>query len=414
VALVAIGCKEKVAEPVREPDPYGFERCEYLADTSEVRSGESFSLLLPRLGASMEQMHAFKAICADAKCFNPSKVIAGKRVTAYYAADTINVTDSGYEIRRGPLRYIVYDHDRVNSTIFQCTDSLAVWQYAKPVEHQRKIADVTISTSLWVDMLESGTSPLLIMELADIYAWTVNFFTLQDGDRFRVIYTQSVCDGEIFQIDDVEFCIYDSGKTHLPAIKFDQHDGKNKWWNEKGESMRKAFLKAPLKYNRISSRFTYRRKHPVTGKIRPHTAVDYAAPSGTPVHTIGDGVITQCGWDSSGGGNRIRIKHANGFETCYMHLRGFAKGIRAGARVSQGQLIGYVGSTGRSTGPHLDFRIWKDRKPVDPLKMISPPAKPLANDNLDSLKVLYQGYLAEMEQAEAAKNAQPDSTTITK
>ena len=290
----------------------------------------------------------------------------------------------------------MYHNDRIRSTVFKCTDSLHAWIYDKPVVAERKIADVTIKTSLWNDMLAAGISPLLIVDLADVYAWTVNFFGLQAGDRFRVIFDQTVCDGEVVRIDGIEFAIYDSGSFQAPAIRFDQGDGGGKYWNEKGESMRKAFLKAPLRYNRISSRFTYHRKHPISGVVRPHTAVDYAAPTGTPVHSIGDGTVTLCGWDGSGGGNRIKIRHMNGYETCYMHLSKFASGIKAGSRVSQGQTIGYVGSTGHSTGPHLDFRVWKDGTPVDPLKMISPPSEPLRSENLDSLKKLYSAYLEEL------------------
>ena len=305
---------------------------------------------------------------------------------AYYSADS-----SGRK-----LEYIVYHNDRIRATVFSCADSLHGWLYDKPVRKERKLADVTITSSLWNDMLAKDISPLLIVDLADIYAWTVNFFALQEGDRFRVIYDQTACDGEVVRIDSVEFALYDSGSFRASAIRFDQGDGGNKYWNEKGESLRKAFLKAPLRYNRISSRFTYHRKHPITGVVRPHTAVDYAAPTGTPVHSIGDGTVTMCGWDGTGGGNRIRIRHMNGYETCYMHLSKFASGIKAGARVSQGQTIGYVGSTGHSTGPHLDFRVWKDGTPVDPLKMISPPSEPLNKENLDSLSKMYNAFILEL------------------
>ena len=247
-------------------------------------------------------------------------------------------------------------------------------------------------------MLAGGYSPLLISELADIYAWSVNFFTLQKGDRFRVIYQQSLVDDEVVRIDTIYFGVFDSDVTkQVAAIRFDQGDGGNKYWNEKGESLKKAFLKAPLKYNRISSRFSYRRKHPVTGKIKAHTAVDYAAPTGTPVQSIGDGVVTLIGWDGTGGGNRVKIKHLNGYETCYMHLSKFASGLKKGSRVSQGQTIGYVGATGTATGPHLDFRVWKDGTPVDPLKMISPPSEPIRKENLDTLKALYDNYMLELE-----------------
>ena len=387
--LAVPSCKRGGGQVEPEPQkdtilPLGFLTDAYQVDSSRVHDGETFSGLLGRLGLGARD--SYTLVQRSDSIFDVRRMRAGNPVEAYYSADS-----SG---RR--LEYLVYHNDRVRSTIFKCRDSLSAWVFDKPVEKVRKTADITITSSLWNDMIAAGASPLLIVELADIYAWTVNFFGLQDGDRFRVIYNQTESEGQVISIDNIEFAIYDSGTFSASAIRFDQGDGGNKYWNEKGESLRKAFLKAPLRYNRISSRFTYHRKHPITGKVRPHTAVDYAAPTGTPVHAIGDGTVTLCGWDGSGGGNRIRIKHMNGYETCYMHLSKFASGIKTGARVAQGQTIGYVGSTGHSTGPHLDFRVWKDGTPVDPLKMISPPSEPLRQENLDSLGKLYSAYLQEL------------------
>ncbi|MBO4476121.1 MAG: M23 family metallopeptidase [Bacteroidales bacterium] len=361
--------------------PLGFLTDAYQVDSSRVRDGETFSGLMNRLGMGARDAYTLVQRCDS--IFDVRRMRAGNDVEAYYSADS-----SG---RR--LEYVVYHNDRIRSTVFQCRDSICGWVYSRPVQKVRKIADVTIHNSLWNDMIDAGASPLLIVDLADVYAWTVNFFGLQEGDRFRVVYNQTESDGEVIRIDGIDFALYNSGSFSASAIRFDQGDGGNKYWNEKGESMRKAFLKAPLQFTRISSRFTYHRKHPITGKVRPHTAVDYAAPTGTPVHSIGDGTVTLCGWDGSGGGNRIRIRHMNGYETCYMHLSKYASGIRQGSRVAQGQVIGYVGSTGHSTGPHLDFRVWKDGTPIDPLKMISPPSEPLRSENLDSLGKLYQAYL---------------------
>ena len=389
--LLLPGCKRSSgggAEPVPQADTvfiYGFRPESYDVDSLKVREGETFSGLMNRLGLGANA--AYTLVQRSDSIFDVRRMRAGNPVEAYYSKDSTRT-----------LEYVVYHNDRIRSTIFQTTDSLHAWTFDRPVQHVRKIADVTIHSSLWNDMLAAGISPLLIVDLADVYAWTVNFFGLQDGDRFRVIYNQTECEGEIIRVDDIEFAIYDSGSFSATAIRFDQGDGGNKYWSDKGESLRKAFLKAPLKYNRISSRFTYHRKHPITGKVRPHTAVDYAAPTGTPVHTIGDGTVTMCGWDASGGGNRIRIKHMNGYETCYMHLSKFASGIKAGTRVAQGQVIGYVGSTGHSTGPHLDFRVWKDGTPIDPLKMISPPSEPLQKENLDSLGKMLAAFLEEIPQ----------------
>ena len=389
--LLLPSCKRKPdggGEPQPQEDTVyvlGFRPDSFDVDSLKVREGETFSGLLNRLGMGANAAYTLVQRCDSV--FDVRRMRAGNPVEAYYSKDSTRA-----------LEYVVYHNDKVRSTIFQTTDSLHAWTFDRPVQHVRKITDVTIHSSLWNDMIAAGASPLVIVDLAGIFAWTVNFFGLQDGDRFRVIYNQTECEGEVIHIDDVEFAIYDSGSFSASAIRFDQGDGGNKYWSEKGESLRKAFLKAPLKYTRISSRFTYHRKHPITGKVRPHTAVDYAAPTGTPVHTIGDGTVTLCGWDASGGGNRIRIKHMNGYETCYMHLSKFASGIKAGTRVAQGQVIGYVGSTGHSTGPHLDFRVWKDGTPIDPLKMISPPSEPLKAENLDSLVKMNAAFLEELAQ----------------
>ena len=224
----------------------------------------------------------------------------------------------------------------------------------------------------------------------------MDFFGLQKGDRFRVLYEEKICDGEVIAVDTVRYAVFTRGKEDLPSIMFDQKDGGNIYWNEKGESMRKAFLKAPLKFSRISSGFSYSRKHPVTRKVQPHTGVDYAAPKGTPVMTIGDGVITSMKYEGAGG-NTIRIRHNSVYSTAYLHLSGYAKGLKTGQRVRQGQVIGYVGSTGRSTGPHLDFRVWKNGSPINPLKMDSPPAEPLKSDFKSDFEDAYKKYRAQVD-----------------
>lgn len=365
--------------------PLGFDTDLYVCDSSVVESGETFSTLMKRLGMGASDAYSLAGLCDTV--FDVRKVRAGNGIVAYYSCDSLDRT----------LEYVVYQKDRINSAIFKCRDSLAVWEYAKPVVVENKYSDVTIKSSLWNDMLEAGASPLLIVELSDVYAWTVDFFGLQPEDRFRAFYRQRLVDGEVIDIQGIDFAVFTRGDSNSYAILYDQGDKGNKYWNEKGESMRKAFLKAPLKFNRVSSRFSYHRKHPVTGKVRPHTGVDYAAPSGTPVHALGDGTVISAGW-GGGGGNTIKIRHNSVYTTGYLHLRGFAKGIKAGARVHQGQVIGYVGSTGTSTGPHLDFRVWKNGTPVNPLTLESPSAEPIKSENkaaLDSLFVKYKALIDE-------------------
>ena len=348
-----------------------------------VRSGETFSGLMVRLG--MDDAAAYALAASLDTVFDVRKMRAGNHWHAYYSLDTISHR----------LEYVVYENDRVTRTVFRCADSLAAWRVVKPVEHELKYADVTIRTSLWNDMVAAGAPTYLISQLSEVYAWTVNFFGLQKDDRFRVLYGQTVCEGEVIDVDTLYYSVYSSGGKDFPAIMFDQGDGGNLYWNEQGESLRKAFLKAPLKYTRISSGFTYHRKHPVTGQVRAHTAVDYAAPAGTPVMSIGDGTVLSAGW-SGGGGNTVKIRHNSVYTTAYLHLSRYAKGIRAGVRVRQGDVIGYVGSTGVSTGPHLDFRVWKNGTPVNPLTMESPRTDPIRRENLpalDSVTVRYRALI---------------------
>lgn len=392
VLLCLVSCRpgreaEMPADPGPDPvvPPLGFVTDSYAADTLRVRSGETFSGLMTRLGMNARDAYALAGLCDTV--FDVRKLRAGNTVHAYYEPDSTRT-----------LRYAVYVQDRVRSVVFRCTDSLALWQVEKPVEHQRRTADVTITSSLWNDMIAAGASPSLIVDLADIYQWSVNFFGLQKNDRFRMIYSQTVCEGELVSVDTVHFCLYTpaSGRE-VAAVRFDIGDGsRGTWWDKGGESLKRMFLKAPLKYNRISSGFSYARRHPVTGVVRAHTAVDYAAPTGTPVQAIGDGVVTKLGWDGGGGGNRIRIRHAQGYESSYMHLSKYAAGIKVGSRVSQGQLIAYVGATGTATGPHLDFRIFQNGRAIDPLSLDSPASEPLDAKYLDRFNRLYERLLAEL------------------
>lgn len=347
---------------------------------AKVKSGQFFSKLLGDLG--MTQREAYELTEACDSIFDPRDLRVGNSYTAYY--DSLS------------LAYLVYGRDRASSVVFSCRPPYGAWVYRKPVTIEKKYADVTINTSLWNDMLAEGVSPLLIVDLSDIYAWTIDFFALQKGDRFRVLYDQKVCDGDVIAVDSVRYAVFTHGNEDLPMVMFDQKDGGNIWWNEKGESMRKAFLKAPLKYSRISSGFSYARRHPITRKVRPHTGVDYAAPSGTPVMTIGDGVVTSVKYEGAGG-KTVRIRHNSVYSTAYLHLSRYASGLTVGKRVRQGDVIGYVGSTGRSTGPHLDFRVWKNGTPINPLKMESPPAEPLKKENMDAFNAMADRYKAQID-----------------
>ena len=346
----------------------------------KVKNGQYFSTMMTGLGLFAQDAYNLTIACDTV--FNVKNLRVGNEYKAYYDGSV--------------LKYVLYKQDRTTDVLFECQPPYKVSKVTRPVEVRKRYADVTINSSLWNDMRAAGASPLLILSLSDIYAWTIDFFGLQKGDRFRVLYEEKVCDGDVIAIDTVRYAIFSRNGQDLPMVMYNQKDGGNIWWNEKGESMRKAFLKAPLKFSRISSGFSYARKHPVTRKVQPHTGIDYAAPKGTPVMTIGDGVVTSMKYEGAGG-NTIRIRHNSVYSTAYLHLSGYAKGVKVGQRVRQGQVIGYVGSTGRSTGPHLDFRVWRNGSAINPLKMESPPAEPLRKENMSAFEETHKKYRAQVD-----------------
>ena len=390
-ALVAcnanVSDNQEVVDVVqKEIGPYGFCPDSLRCVEGKVRNGQFFSTLMMDLGMGAQAAYDLTQACG--KTFDVKSLRVGNAYKAYYDGSP------------GTLQYVIYDRDRTSQVVFSCQPPYEVSVHEKPVTTEQRYADVTINTSLWVDMREAGVSPELIVSLSDIYAWTVDFFGLQKGDRFRVLYEERLCDGDVVAVDTVRYAIFTHGSQDFPCVMYNQGDGGNIYWNEKGESMRKAFLKAPLKFSRISSGFSYARKHPVTRKVRPHTGVDYAAPKGTPVMTIGDGTVTSIKYEGAGG-KTIRIRHNSVYSTAYLHLSGYAKGLKVGQRVRQGQVIGYVGSTGRSTGPHLDFRVWKNGTPINPLKMQSPPAEPIKPSSKDAFAAAHEKYKAQIDTIQA-------------
>lgn len=366
-----------------EVNRLGFDPDTLAAYEGKIRRNEFFSNLLTRLGMRTQDSYLLSEACDSV--FDVRKFRSGNRFEAYYSGPQDSSLNSVPD--DAVLEYLVYERDAMSDLVVRCRPPFSAWVSEKPVEVTRKYAEVTIRRSLWEDMLDAGVSPLLILNLSDIYAWTVDFFALQKEDSFKVLYDEKTCDGKVIAVDTVRYAVFSHGGEEFPAIMFNQGDGGNIYWNDRGESMRKAFLKAPLQYSRISSGFSYARRHPITRRVQPHTGVDYAAPAGTPVMSIGDGKVTSAK-NEGAGGNTIRIRHNSVYSTAYLHLSRFAPGIRAGAMVHQGDVIGYVGSTGRSTGPHLDFRVWKNGSPINPLKMESPPAEPLDEENMPAFKAL--------------------------
>ena len=289
-----------------------------------------------------------------------------------------------------PLFWI-YEIDKINFVVFSLTDSLTAWRDEKTVDIKTEQIEGVINTSLWNAIKDANGDANLTMELSDIYSWTVDFFGIQPGDTFKVVYENRYIHDECIGMGKILACYLNNAGSKHYAYYFEQN-GNGQYFDENGANLRKAFLKAPLNYRRISSTFSNARRHPVTKVVRPHHGVDYAAPTGTPVVTVGDGTVIEKGWDKKGGGNYLKIRHNSTYTTTYMHLNGFAKGIQKGSKVKQGDLIGYVGSTGISTGPHLDFRLNKNGTYINPLTFNPPSAEPVSEDNKVAFEEVIKMY----------------------
>ena len=302
---------------------------------------------------------------------NKSKAIFDVRHIAYNKKYTlIHKKDS-----LKTASHFIYEPNEYEYVVFDLSDSVNIYKEKKPVDTVRQTFAGVIEYSLYQTMTDQGAPLELASALSDVYAWQIDFFRIQKFDKFKVVYQEVQVEGKPIGVGKILAAEFDHFGNKYMAYSYDQGDGLD-YFDEEGNSLRKEFLKAPLKYSRISSGFTYSRLHPVLKIRRPHTGVDYAAPTGTPVRSIGDGIIIGR-YYSKGGGNVVKIKHNGVYTTAYLHLNGFAKGIANGKKVKQGQIIGYVGSTGLSTGPHLDFRCWKNGKPINPLKIEAPPSKPI-------------------------------------
>ncbi len=341
----------------------------------KIPRGGSLSLLLGQLGVGPSTIE----LCAKKArpIFNVRHLQAGK---PYYSLSSRDSTNS--------LKYFIYQENVTDFVVFDFSDSLQIYRKQKEISVETRLAEGEIDHSLWMSMKERGYNINLALDLSDIYAWQIDFFGIQAGDSYKVIYDEHFVDDTVsVGIGKIHGAVFNHVGHDYYAIPFVQ-DGFRDFFDERGINLRKAFLKAPLRYSRISSRYSHSRMHPVLRIRRPHHGVDYAAPTCTPVYSIGAGVVVKKAYQAGGGGNYVSVKHNSTYTSTYMHLSGFAKGLAIGQKVSQGELLGYVGSSGLSTGPHLDFRVYKNGSPIDPLRMESPPSTPLKPEYKDSFELV--------------------------
>lgn len=359
------------------PEPrieYGIVVDSFQVVKDEVKENENLSTILLEYNLDMATIE--QLVQKASGIFDVRKIRKGNKYTVLLTKE--NDTTRAH--------YFIYESSPTQYVIFEAGDSIHVHAGEKDIEVKLKTASGTISTSLWNTMVDNKANPNLTIALSEIYAWTIDFYAIQKGDNFTAIYEELFVDGEPIGLGNILSARFHHGGKDNFAFRFVQ-DQTADYFDEKGQSVRRAFLKAPLKFSRISSRFSNSRMHPVLRIRRPHHGVDYAAPKGTPVHSIGNGTVIDARY-AGGAGRMIKIRHNSTYATAYLHLSGYANGIHAGSHVQQGQVIGYVGSSGLSTGPHLDFRFYKNGAPVDPLRVESPPSLPVKKDYLANFNKL--------------------------
>lgn len=381
VIFLTIGCRHYVKTDLQSHAPvdttsrrdsdhlnliFGIPSDSYNLVTGHIRKNGFLSSILLEHGITMIELE--KVLQNSKDVFDVRKMRYGNNFTLFCEKDS-----------ESRARYLVYEHDPLTCYVFSFNDSLNITEYKKEIKKEIKYVSLTIESSLWDAMLQNGLHPSLVIELSQIYAWSIDFFGLQKGDTFKVIYDELSVDEKTLGIGRIYGARYSGSGASIDAIPFIQ-DGKESYYDNNGNSLRKAFLKAPLQFARVTSRFSASRLHPILRIRRPHHGVDYAAPLGTPVHSIGDGRVVQAGFDG-GSGKMVRIVHNSVYSTAYLHLSSFEKGIAPGVYVKQGDIIGYVGSSGLSTGPHLDFRFYMNGSSVDPLKVEAPPVEPVSELN---------------------------------
>lgn len=390
---------ETEAEPepqplVKQPAPVVFGIPTDTLDIVEgiVERGENLSQILASYNISPTTIDLLARKAKD--IYNVRRINAKRNYFILHAQDSAQTA-----------RYFIYEPNEVEYVIYDLNGELDVRVEKREVKVVEKAIAGFIERSLFESILAAGGTPQLVNHFADIYAWRLNLSRLQPGDHFRLIYEEKQVNGNVIGFGKIKAAYFEHEGKPLYAIAFEQDGQKTGYFDQDGKSLKKAFLREPLEYTRISSRYTMNRFHPVQKRNKPHLGTDFAAPRGTPIRSVGEGTVLEAAY-TSGNGYYVKIKHNSTYTTQYLHMSKFAKGIRKGSRVHQGQTIGFVGSTGLATGPHLCYRFWKNGKQVDALKVDLPTANPIDKKYMTAFEEI-KAELAHKLMAIDVQGAQP-------
>ncbi|MCJ8164505.1 peptidoglycan DD-metalloendopeptidase family protein [Pontibacter sp. E15-1] len=364
------------------PVVYGIATDSLTIVQAQVKRGESLSEILSGYNISPAQIDELAR--KSKEVFNLRRIAANRGYTLLHANDAAQTA-----------RYFIYEPSKLAYIVYDLRGEMAVTKVERKMEVMERTLAGEIKSSLFESIVAAGGSPQLVNKFADIYAWRLNLNRIQPGDKFKLIYDEKVVNGSTIGFSNLKAAYFEHSGKPLYAIAFDQGDGPS-YYDADGKSMKKAFLKEPLEYSRISSRFSKRRFHPVQKRYKAHLGTDFAAPRGTPIRTVGDGVVLEARY-TRGNGYYVKIKHNKTYTTQYLHMSKFAKGMRPGQRVQQGQTIGYVGSTGLATGPHLCYRFWKNGRQVDALSVKLPLANPIKKNHAAEFTATKEETLRKLE-----------------
>jgi murein DD-endopeptidase MepM/ murein hydrolase activator NlpD len=379
------------AEVPSEPETlYGISIDDKVVIEQRVKPNDNLSTILTDYQVSFEEIDQ---LARQAKgVFDVRKINAHKKYKLICTEDSV-------------AKFMIYEPNKIEYVVFDLNDSINVYTGSKEVSTLETTITGTISTSLYEDMVENGANPQLVDYIADIFGWQLDFGRLQVGDQYKIIYQQKLVEGEVADLGPVLGAEFIHEGSPYYAVRYNQGNGPD-YFDEKGHSLRKAFLKYPVKFTRISSRYSGRRYHPVLKRYRSHLGTDYAAPTGTPIRAVGDGIVTDARYHR-GNGNFVKIRHNGNYSTQYLHMSRIGKGIKPGTKVVQGQTIGYVGSTGLANGPHLCYRFWKNGRQVDALKVELPPSEPILEDNKSSYDSVMLEMIDRLHQLEISQQEYP-------
>lgn len=368
--------EKKVAETPSEPVmQYGYNLRDYEVVQDTILSGDTFGELMERHEV---KTNVYAAAAALNQVFNVRGLRSGKPFKILKAKDSTHRATA-----------FIYEPNITEYVVLDMNDSLCAFKDRHPVTYKRRSASGIINSTLSEAMEEEGLGASAIWELSDIYRWSIDFFRLQKGDRFKMVFTERFINDSIYAgIDKIEAAVFETDGNPYYAFNYTTDSLKNisDYYDEKGKTLRSFFLKAPVEYTRISSRFTKRRFHPVQKRWKAHKGTDYAAPYHTPIVATANGVVTRSGY-TRGNGNYVKIKHNNTYSTQYLHMT--KRKVKVGQRVKQGQVIGTVGATGLATGPHVCYRFWVNGVQRDPYRLKLPSAEPLKKEYMeDYLKTI--------------------------